>query len=87
MIIKRNRLWYYMRQHHTQGDTTMANDPVKIGPLFLSDSEALALAQLVKRIGYEEIRQNAVDKDEAQEMLNALAELAKVMAEAGYRPR
>lgn len=65
----------------------MANDPVKIGPLFLSDSEALALAQLVKRIGYEEIRQNAVDKDEAQEMLNALAELAKVMGEAGYNPR
>lgn len=65
----------------------MANETVKIGPMFLSDSEALALAQLVKRIGYEEVSNNAVDKDEAQEMLNALAEVAKVLGEAGYSPR
>lgn len=87
MINKRSVLWYYVRHHKTQGDTSMANETVKIGPMFLSDSEALALAQLVKRIGYEEVSNNAVDKDEAQEMLNALAEVAKVLGEAGYNPR
>lgn len=49
--------------------------------------QALALAQLVKRIGWGEMRQNAVDDDEAYEMRDALGELAKALAEQGYAPR
>lgn len=36
--------------------------------LELSDSQALALAQLVKRIGWAEMRQNATSDAEAYEM-------------------
>lgn len=53
----------------------------------LPDRQALALAQLVKRIGWTEMRQNAVDDDEAYEMRDALGVLAKALAEAGYAPR
>lgn len=53
----------------------------------LPDRQALALAQLVKRIGWTEMRQNAVDDDEAYEMRDALGALAKALAEQGYAPR
>lgn len=49
----------------------------------LPDRQALALAQLVKRIGWTEMRQNAVDDDEAYEMRDALGALAKALAEQG----
>lgn len=48
---------------------------------------ALALAQFVKRVGWQEIRQNAVDDDEAYEMRDALALLADALRSAGYAPR
>ena len=53
----------------------------------LPDAQALALAQFVKRVGWSEIRGNAVDDDEAYTMRDALGELAKALAEAGYAPR
>lgn len=53
----------------------------------LPESQALALAQLVKRIGWAEMRQNAVSDDEAYEMKYALAELQKALAAAGFAPR
>lgn len=53
----------------------------------LPDRQALALAQLVKRIGWTEMRQNAVDDGEAYEMRDALGVLANALAEAGYSPR
>ena len=53
----------------------------------LTDAQALALAQFVKRVGWSEIRGNAVDDDEAYTMRDALGELAKALAEAGYAPR
>ncbi|EOG7599409.1 hypothetical protein ID104_13735 [Vibrio cholerae] len=53
----------------------------------LSDLQALALAQLVKRIGWKEVRINAVDDDEAYEMMDAIARLQASLADTGYAPR
>jgi len=55
--------------------------------VILEPAQALALAQFVKRVGWQEIRQNAVDNDEAYVMRDALGELAKALREAGYAPR
>ena len=41
----------------------------------------------IKRVGWTEIRQNAVDDDEAYEMRTALGFLANALREAGYAPR
>lgn len=53
----------------------------------LSDAKAWSLAQLVKRIGWREVRINAVDDEEAYLMMDALAVLQKDLAELGYEPR
>jgi len=53
----------------------------------LSDAQALALAQLVKRVGWQEVRVNAVDDDEAYLMREALSALQKGLSESGYAPR
>ena len=53
----------------------------------LNDELALALAQLVKRIGWTELRQNAVDDDEAYQMRQAVSAVARALAEAGFEPR
>lgn len=53
----------------------------------LSDLQTLALAQLVKRIGWKEVRINAVDDDEAYEMMDATARLQASLADTGYAPR
>lgn len=54
---------------------------------FLDESEALALAQFVKRVGWSEIRQNAVDDAEAYEIRDALGRIALTLAWGGYEPR
>ncbi len=56
-------------------------------PLELTDAEALALAQLVKRIGWAEMRSNAVDENEAYVMRDAVTVLARALSDAGYAPR
>ena len=61
-------------------------EDVKI-ELSLTDAQALALAQFVKRVRWTEVRQNAVGDDEADLMMDALGELAKALREAGYAPR
>ena len=53
----------------------------------LEPAQALALAQFVKRVGWAEIRQNAVDDDEAYVMRDALGFLAHALREVGYAPR
>lgn len=53
----------------------------------LQPDEALALAQLVKRIGYSDVRSNAVNQDETYTMLDALAKVQLALANAGYAPR
>ncbi len=53
----------------------------------LSDAQALALAQLVKRVGWQEVRVNAVDDDEAYLMKDTLASLQRSLADSGYAPR
>lgn len=53
----------------------------------LSQEEASALAQLVKRITFSDVRQNASDEAEAYLMLDALNEVRKALREAGYDPR
>ena len=55
--------------------------------LELTDNQALALAQFVKRVGWTEWRQNAVDDDEAAMMREAFGKLARVLADGGYSPR
>lgn len=61
--------------------------PVTITIVELPAHEALALAQLVKRIGWTELRQNAVDDDEAHDMAGAMIHLRKALAESGFNPR
>lgn len=53
----------------------------------LSDRHAWALVQLVKRIGWNEVRINAADDDDAYLMREALSALQKSLAELGYAPR
>ena len=55
--------------------------------LLLDDAQALALAQLVKRIGWSEMRSLAVSDDEAYLMRDAVSEVAKALAAEGYAPR
>ena len=53
----------------------------------LTEVEALALAQLMKRIGWHEWRNNAIDDDEAREMRDACERLRAGLADAGFTPR
>ena len=55
--------------------------------LELTDDQAHALAQFVKRFGWQEWRQNAVDDDEAAMMRQAFDQLAKSLRDGGYSPR
>lgn len=53
----------------------------------LTDPEAEALAQLVKRITFESVRRHAVDDGETYLMLDAIGKLTTALAEEGYKPR
>lgn len=59
---------------------------VDIHPRF-SQEEAFALAQLVKRITFSDVRQNAVDDAEAYLMMDAINQVQKALREVGYDPR
>jgi hypothetical protein len=61
-------------------------NPVEI-IVALSDAEALALAQFVKRASWTEARRCAVDDDEARVIVRALENVRKALAEKGYAPR
>ncbi len=53
----------------------------------LTDGQALALAQFLKRVGLDTYTGLAVDRDEAYVMLDAGELLRKALAEQGYAPR
>lgn len=53
----------------------------------INDELAEGLAQFLKRVGWSEIRQNAVDDVEAYTMRDALDQVRKRLQEAGYDPR
>jgi dissimilatory sulfite reductase (desulfoviridin) alpha/beta subunit len=53
----------------------------------LSEREAWALAQFVKRVGWSEFRELAVDEAEAYEIRSAIDKLQSALAGAGLAPR
>lgn len=55
--------------------------------LELTDHHAQALAQFVKRVGWSEMRGNAVDDGEAYRIREAIDQLGRELADAGYSPR
>lgn len=55
--------------------------------LELPEDQAMALAQFLKRLGYEAYRQCAIDEREAYDMLAAGDQLRRALAEQGYAPR
>jgi hypothetical protein len=55
--------------------------------LEMTDFEASSLAQFVKRAGWVEYKNNAVDDTEAYAMADAMAKLQSALARAGYNPR
>ncbi|HBP1027124.1 TPA: hypothetical protein L5U05_006152 [Pseudomonas aeruginosa] len=60
--------------------------PVEV-TMELDHAHALALAQLVKRVTWSELRQNAIDDAEAYLMQEALGTLARALKDSGYAPR
>jgi hypothetical protein len=53
----------------------------------LTDEEAYALAQYLKRAIFEDYRKRALNDDDAYIMQGAVAEIRKALAKAGYEPR
>lgn len=55
--------------------------------LQVTEQAAMALAQFVKRVGWQEFRQNAVNDDEAYLIGDGVAALQRGLNHAGYAPR
>lgn len=53
----------------------------------MDDERALALAQFLKRVGWSEMRQNAVDDFEAYMIRDGLDQVREALQEVGYAPR
>ena len=53
----------------------------------MNEVEALALAQLCKRITFSDMRSCAVDDNEAYVMRDAIGKLQAALRTAGYAPR
>jgi hypothetical protein len=53
----------------------------------LPDDLALALAQFLKRVGYNDYRKLAVDQQQAYEMVDAGEKVHAALADKGYAPR
>lgn len=53
----------------------------------LQERDARALAQFVKRVGWSEFRQNAVDDNEAYEIRAAISAVQNALDDIGYSPR
>ena len=55
--------------------------------LNLSDEQAMALAQFVKRVTWSDFRACAVDDDEAYMIGAAIDQVARALVDKGYAPR
>ena len=53
----------------------------------LTDDQAMALAQFVKRVTWSDFRQCASDDDEAYLIGDAVHQVARALADKGYAPR
>ena len=53
----------------------------------LTNEEALALSQFVKRAGFSEARQKAISDEEAYLMRDGFDRLAEALGRAGFTPR
>jgi hypothetical protein len=53
----------------------------------LTDAQAWAFAQFLKRVGLDDYKGLSVDVDEAYTMLDAGEKLRTALADAGYAPR
>jgi hypothetical protein len=56
----------------------------------LTEDERHALAQFLKRVGYDTVLRhtdNACDKEEAYQMMGALEEVRRALSKHGYCPR
>ena len=53
----------------------------------LTPFQAEELAQFIKRVSWNEIRQNASGDDEADQMRQALLLVERALKEVGYAPR
>lgn len=53
----------------------------------MTDSQAQAYAQFLKRVGFSDYMRNAADSAEAYTMIEAGERIRRALAEAGYAPR
>ena len=53
----------------------------------IEENQAAALSQMLKRIGFSEIRKLSTSEEETYEAQNALESVRKALADAGYNPR
>lgn len=53
----------------------------------LSEAEAMAYAQFLKRVGWRDYRENAVNDDETYLMRDAGYKIQGALIEQGYAPR
>ena len=65
----------------------MQTDPAVTITVTLSDAQAEAFAQFLKRVGLSDFAALAVDRQEAYAMLSAAAAIRQELAHAGYAPR
>lgn len=63
-----------------------APEPITITAT-LTEAQAFAFAQFLKRVGLDDYRGLSVDQNEAYTMLDAGEALRKALAEKGYAPR
>ena len=67
---------------------TMTPDPLHLTlELEADDSSVQALAQFVKRVGWQEFRQCAVSDEEAYQIRAGVEALQSALAKVGYAPR
>ena len=53
----------------------------------LTEGQAMALAQFVKRVGWSEFREKAVDDNEAYAIRDAFDQVMKALRDEGFAPR